>query len=633
MELSKFLEGTDFSPVYDGSFHRFNRDGTLNGWFIGHIEGENRFSRFGDWRENTSYLEVDSSLPIFERNAILNKINEKISEETKKKHEDTKNKVSHLWTTYQDGISPYLTKKGFKDKASYIQCKLYNETLVVPLRDEHGTLHSVQFIAPDGKKQFKSGGKTQGHYHSIGPAIKDTIYITEGIATALTVAKATNTHTIVAFSAHNLLPVTQTIRKLHPSVKIVIAADNDQFTLTPIKNPGLTAAKKAAKLTNATVIYPEFQDTSQKPTDFNDLMNQEGMDTVKRVLLPEAIKNTPKNEPEEEEFTHFFELSKKAATKKPFLVEGLLGHGHVSMVVGDPKRGKSTILRQLALDISRGNPFLGRFKTLKKPVTIFSFEDSPQDAAQHLVTLGGTINDDIFVYNRFTPDDILKKLEQDVVKRGSGFVIVDTLGRAGRGVNPKYSINNYDDMEPLIDSFRQICRKYDMNIIFTHHKTKGGATNGSVAIEATLDTIIDFNVTDKEKRSNIRDLLINLSRYEMLDNLYLDFNEKDKKYFIHEDQKPSKARAGKPKKSFQEVSSSIMELIKESPQGLTAPQIVEFNLEHVPKNVSRLRGQLDWLVKNEYLTSVGSGSKIEPKIYSIGHKKFKEIQPDLDFEE
>lgn len=40
--------------------------------------------------------------------------------------------------------------------------------LVVPLRDEHGSLSSLQFIGEDGGKAFLTGGRKRGCYYAIG---------------------------------------------------------------------------------------------------------------------------------------------------------------------------------------------------------------------------------------------------------------------------------------------------------------------------------------------------------------------------------------------------------------------------------------------------------------------------------
>jgi len=62
--------------------------------------------------------------------------------------------------------------------------------------------------------------------------------VCEGYATGATIHEATGLAVIVAFDAGNLLPVARFFREKKPDWLIVIAADNDAWTDTPIKNPG-----------------------------------------------------------------------------------------------------------------------------------------------------------------------------------------------------------------------------------------------------------------------------------------------------------------------------------------------------------------------------------------------------------
>lgn len=126
--------------------------------------------------------------------------------------------------------------------------------IVVPLRDENGVLHSLQFITPDGRKTFLTGGRKRGCYHAIGRP-DAALCIAEGYATGATIYQATGLATAVAFDAGNLKPVAMVLRRKFPRLTLLIAADND--TETP-GNPGLTAAHTAAKAVGAVVAVPTF---------------------------------------------------------------------------------------------------------------------------------------------------------------------------------------------------------------------------------------------------------------------------------------------------------------------------------------------------------------------------------------
>lgn len=56
---------------------------------------------------------------------------------------------------------------------------------------------------------------------------------------------------------------------LHPAARIVVCADNDRFTLEPVRNPGVTKAREAALAVGGLVAIPEFPEDSTG-TDWND---------------------------------------------------------------------------------------------------------------------------------------------------------------------------------------------------------------------------------------------------------------------------------------------------------------------------------------------------------------------------
>src|SRR5690606_5800278 len=96
-------------------------------------------------------------------------------------------------------------------------------------------------------------------------------------------------HTVfVAFDAGGLEPVATALRTRFPSVDIIIAADNDQWTEWPdgsAHNPGMEAATKAAQAVNGRVVVPSFAaDDQQRRTDFNDLARTEGQEAVRRAF-------------------------------------------------------------------------------------------------------------------------------------------------------------------------------------------------------------------------------------------------------------------------------------------------------------------------------------------------------------
>lgn len=101
----------------------------------------------------------------------------------------------------------------------------------------------------------------------------------EGLATGLSVALVWPGQIRVALDAGNLVAVRQDIYG-----PVTLFADNDQWSNTGI-NTGITKARQAATLIDK-VIIPAFSAASlcHKPTDFNDLLQLEGLNALKKSV-------------------------------------------------------------------------------------------------------------------------------------------------------------------------------------------------------------------------------------------------------------------------------------------------------------------------------------------------------------
>jgi putative DNA primase/helicase len=210
--------------------------------------------------------------------------------EQAKIYEEASARAAAIWNGAKSlAEHAYLAKK----RVSSHGLREHDGSLVIPARDEQGKLWTLQFIAPDGTKNFMTGGRKRGCYFVIGDLENsEQIFICEGYATGATIRECTGTPVVVTFDTNGLKPVAKLIRTKYTHAKIVICADNDQYHENGI-NPGLEKAIEAAKEVNASVVKPEFRDVSTKPTDFNDLFVLEGVEAVKAALENSATPNMP----------------------------------------------------------------------------------------------------------------------------------------------------------------------------------------------------------------------------------------------------------------------------------------------------------------------------------------------------
>lgn len=184
------------------------------------------------------------------------------------------------WTNYETGE---------------IRTMRFADPLLVPIWSAPGKLASLQAIFPSKcigpkderrDKDYLSGGQKLGCYFLLGRITKDTqlVVFCEGYATGASLHEATGLPVVVCFDAGNLEPVATMMRGKLPQLRMVFAADNDQFHPPEKGNPGVDAATKAAKAVDGVLVVPQFDDLSAKPTDFNDLHALKGIDAVRAAI-------------------------------------------------------------------------------------------------------------------------------------------------------------------------------------------------------------------------------------------------------------------------------------------------------------------------------------------------------------
>jgi len=183
-------------------------------------------------------------------------------------------KAAARWrTAAAPGAHSYLVRKGVQPHG--IRCD--GGTLLIPLRDTAGKLHSLQTITPDGEKRFK--GRMRGCYFPLGSKPQGFLIVCEGFAPGASIHAATGLPVAVAFNAGNLGLVAAALHKAYPALVLVLAADDDH--LTP-GNPGITAARQAALAVGGFVVVPQFPaGRPPKATDFNDLATLAGLGAVR----------------------------------------------------------------------------------------------------------------------------------------------------------------------------------------------------------------------------------------------------------------------------------------------------------------------------------------------------------------
>jgi putative DNA primase/helicase len=285
--------GVEFKPVpADGLFHAADLVDDHRG------RGDGRIKIFQDrqggivWNHKTGeqkaffvYRKGGAPISTAERERIKAE-QERRDQERKARQDKTAKRAASIFKASELAPldHPYLIKKcikahgvrladwcrTFQDGTGNHQKLIIENTLLIPMYNEHGKLRNLQGIFPKESpelgrgKDFLPGGELSGQFWWIGEK-SDPVCIAEGLATAATIYEETGYRVYIAFTANNLLAVGRIVRKHLPDVKIIFTADND---LNTKNNTGLTKATEAAAAVDGFVSFPPIAG------DFNDYVIQ-----------------------------------------------------------------------------------------------------------------------------------------------------------------------------------------------------------------------------------------------------------------------------------------------------------------------------------------------------------------------
>lgn len=165
---------------------------------------------------------------------------------------------------------PYLIRKGVKPcfGLRYSTDMKENPSIVVPFYDVEGNLKTIQYInnRKEKNKFYLKGHKSDAAFFSTG-IFKDgdTIYLAEGLATALTIKEIIHEAVISFGSAWNMPKVILALKSKYPYLKMIICLDDNEAAMESAKNIGHIEGVSFRK--------PCFDgvDRREHDDDFNDL--------------------------------------------------------------------------------------------------------------------------------------------------------------------------------------------------------------------------------------------------------------------------------------------------------------------------------------------------------------------------
>jgi hypothetical protein len=180
-------------------------------------------------------------------------------------------------------------------------------------------------------------------------------------------------------------------------------------------------------------------------------------------------------------FTTIKDLVNEPEEEIAYVWEKTIPRGGFSICAAKPKVGKSTLIRNLAVAVSRGEEFFGRITSQGK-VIYLCLEEKRAEIAAHFRRMGVS-DEDIIIHTGRTPADALMALEDAILMNSPVLVIIDPLSRFG-GIR---DFNDYGEvtrgLAPLIDLARS--SECQTHILAVHHNGKGEREGGDALLGST----------------------------------------------------------------------------------------------------------------------------------------------------
>ncbi len=203
------------------------------------------------------------------------------------------------------------------------------------------------------------------------------------------------------------------------------------------------------------------------------------------------------------DFTPIGVLLSEPEEEISWVIDELLPSSGFSIIAAKPKVGKSTLARQVAHAVARGDSFFG-CETTKGTVLYLALEEKRSEVKRHFRQLsdvfGDAEKDSLQVYADAVPKDPHSWLEKKIKESKPVLVIIDTLFRF---VSIKNG-NDYAEVTTALSPLLALARNHGAHLMVVHHAGKGGREGGdsilgSTAIFGSVDTSIILRRTESKR--------------------------------------------------------------------------------------------------------------------------------------
>ena len=322
-------------------------------------------------------------------------------------------------------------------------------------------------------------------------------------------------------------------------------------------------------------------------------------DLMSPVQLDSHLLTSPYMESEKvrNEILSMADLLTRPDDEFDWVVSGMLPSGGLGLLVAKPKVGKSTMARNLALCVARGEVFLGR-QCSKGVVLYLAIEEKQSEVKKHFALMGADANDTVYCCFGSIEGDPFALLREQIEKVRPSLVIIDPLFLFIRVRDG----NDYAEVTRILEPLRTLARKNGAHFLLVHHMGKGAGEDGdgvlgSTALFGGVDCLIEYR-----KRATGRSVK-SIPRYgELLEETIIELDD-------------STGRISGGSTVEIERRRHIAKAVLES---LTDGGLPESILkERVEANNNLIQSVLREMVTEGQLVKSGGGRRNDPFVYSL----------------
>jgi len=300
-------------------------------------------------------------------------------------------------------------------------------------------------------------------------------------------------------------------------------------------------------------------------------------------------------------FTFLSDLLAEDDENVSWLVDNMLPTGGFSVLAGKPKAGKSTLARNLALNVAQGGDFLDR-KVQAGPVLYLALEEKRAEVKKHFRDMGATGEEDICIFASSAPVDALQQVRAVAEQVKPALIIIDPLFRFARVRDS----NDYAQVTQVLEPILRLARDTGCHVLCVHHMVKGERQGGdsilgSTAIFGSVDTAILLKRGDKYRTLQTQ------QRY----------GEDLVETTLHCDAETRTTTLGQSRQEegLSAMEEALLEFLRDQEAPRTEAEISDAVQGRKVLKVTALRS----LVREGTVTGEGKGGKGDPFRYSRSH--------------